>query len=61
MAYRVTKTEHTGAKKGAGFWGPKAEAKHQSNRIRRRDDTVVVNLEMDTSSLDPDGHRNVTK
>ena len=36
MAYKVRKTEHGGAKKGAGFWGKKAEAKHQSSRVRRK-------------------------
>jgi hypothetical protein len=36
MAYRVNKTEHNGAKRGRSFWGRKAEAKHQSSRIRRK-------------------------
>jgi hypothetical protein len=36
MAYRVNKTEHSGAKKGRSFWGRKAEAKHQSSRVRRK-------------------------
>lgn len=36
MAYKVRKTEHVGAKKGAGFWGGKADAKHESGRVRRR-------------------------
>lgn len=35
MAYRVNKTEHSGPKKGRSFWGTKAEAKHQSSRVRR--------------------------
>jgi hypothetical protein len=37
MAYRATKTEHTGAKHGRGaYWGPKREAKKESNKLRRR-------------------------
>jgi hypothetical protein len=36
MAFRVTKTEHAGAKNGGGHWGTRAEAKHQSSRRRRR-------------------------
>jgi len=37
MAYGIRKTEHTGPKKGSGaYWGPKAIAKKQSNKVRRR-------------------------
>jgi hypothetical protein len=37
MAYRAKKTEHTGAKHGNGaYWGPKKEAKKESNTLRRR-------------------------
>jgi hypothetical protein len=36
MAHKVHKPEHGGAKKGAGSWGKKAEAKHESSRIRRK-------------------------
>jgi hypothetical protein len=37
MAYRAKKTEHTGAKHGRGaYWGPKKEAKKDSNKRRRR-------------------------
>lgn len=32
------KTEHTGAKKGKGFWGKKAEAKQLSKKARRAND-----------------------
>jgi hypothetical protein len=36
MAYRAKKTEHTGAKHGNGaYWGPKKEAKKESNKLRR--------------------------
>jgi hypothetical protein len=36
MAYKAKKTEHSGAKHGNGaYWGPKADAKKESNRIRR--------------------------
>jgi hypothetical protein len=34
---REKKTEHAGAKHGCGaYWGPKAVAKHASNKERRR-------------------------
>ncbi|HSF30695.1 MAG TPA: hypothetical protein VLK82_09535 [Candidatus Tectomicrobia bacterium] len=37
MAYRAKQTEHTGAKHGDGAsWGPKKEAKKESNKLRRR-------------------------
>jgi len=40
MAYQARKTEHAGSKKGCGaFWGPRQDAKAQSNRRRRRNDT----------------------
>ncbi len=36
MGYPI-KTEHAGPKKGRGaFWGPKAEAKRKSSRLRRK-------------------------
>jgi len=37
MGYQAKKTEHTGPKKGKGaYWGPKQDAKKESNKIRRR-------------------------
>jgi hypothetical protein len=39
MAYEAKKTEHAGAKKGRGaYWGPKKNAKRESNRKRRESD-----------------------
>lgn len=36
MADKAVKTEHAGAKHGSGaFWGPKRDAKHESNKARR--------------------------
>jgi hypothetical protein len=36
MAGRAKKTEHAGPKKGSGaYWGRKADAKCESNRVRR--------------------------
>lgn len=36
MAGKARKTEHAGPKKGAGaYWGRKADAKRESNRVRR--------------------------
>lgn len=42
MAFGRIKTEHGGAKRGRGFWGHKAEAKHASRRIRRRHDRLIA-------------------
>ena len=42
MAYRVRKTEHNGAKKAKGFWGPKKEAKVRSNKSRRANDKAAA-------------------
>jgi hypothetical protein len=37
MAHGAKKTEHSGAKKGAGaYYGRKAAAKHESSRTRRK-------------------------
>ena len=37
MGYEAKKTEHSGAKRGRGaYWGPKRDAKKESNKIRRR-------------------------
>jgi len=37
MAYQAEKTEHAGAKYGSGaYWGPKRDAKKESNKVRRR-------------------------
>ncbi len=33
-----TKTEHSGAKNGGGYWGTREEAKQISNRLRREQD-----------------------
>ncbi|MDZ4170255.1 MAG: hypothetical protein U1E26_11475 [Coriobacteriia bacterium] len=38
MAWGRTKTEHSGPKRGKGYWGRKAEAKKASNLTRRRED-----------------------
>lgn len=42
MAYQVKKTEHSGAKKGRSFYGRKAQAKHESSRVRRKDSEKAV-------------------
>ena len=46
MAFRVKKTEHNGPKKGRGFWGIKADAKHQSSRLRRHLAVEVINVSL---------------
>lgn len=35
MAWGRTKTEHSGPKRGKGYWGRKAEAKQASKLARR--------------------------
>lgn len=40
-----TKTEHSGAKNGGGYWGTREEAKEKSNKIRRQHDKKIVKNE----------------
>lgn len=42
MGYRARKTEHAGSKKkvAGAYWGPRTEAKHESNRVRRETDKI---------------------
>lgn len=43
MATKAIKTEHNGAKHGCGaYWGPKADAKRESNKARRRIAKVII-------------------
>lgn len=57
MAYRVNKTEHSGPKEGRSFWGRKAEAKHQSSRVRRKHDAEEINIGLaDDSRLEGKVH-----
>ena len=42
MANGIRKSEHNGAKNGGGAWMKREDAKHQSNRVRREDDKVLV-------------------
>jgi hypothetical protein len=43
MAFRVRKTEHSGAKHGRGaLWGTKYEAKSQSSKVRRRNSKAEI-------------------
>jgi hypothetical protein len=41
MAWGRIKTEHSGPKRGKGFWGKKAVAKAAGKRARRREDRVA--------------------
>lgn len=50
MAWNIRdrKTEHAGAKHGSGaYWGPKAIAKHASNKERRSNDRWAVASEVE--------------
>ncbi|MBE0418315.1 MAG: hypothetical protein IBX63_11175 [Coriobacteriia bacterium] len=51
MAWGRIKSEHTGAKRGKGYWGRKAMAKQASRRARRREDPMGTKL---TLRLDED-------
>jgi len=43
MAGRARKTEHAGPKMGRGaYWGRKADAKRESNKVRRENAKKVV-------------------
>lgn len=43
MAQNAKKTEHSGAKHGSGaYWGRKAAAKEESDRVRRENDRREV-------------------
>ena len=56
MAYKATKTEHTGAKHGSGaYWGPKRDAKKESNKLRRRSGRRQVTREL--TARDSESHR----
>jgi len=44
VAWGRCKTEHSGPKRGRGYWGRKAEAKEASKRSRRREDRNVSKL-----------------
>jgi hypothetical protein len=47
MAYKVKKTEHTGAKRGeGGLWGTKFEAKSGSRKIRRQNARRLIREEL---------------
>ena len=47
MAYKAVKTEHSGAKHGNGaYWGPKKDAKKESNKVRRRNGKRSVKQEL---------------
>jgi hypothetical protein len=42
MGYRARKTERAGSKKkaGGGYWGRRAQAKKESNRLRRETNKI---------------------
>lgn len=43
MAGRAHKSEHAGPKKGSGaYWGRKADAKRESNKVRRENARLAI-------------------
>ncbi len=56
MADRAHKSEHAGPKKGRGaYWGRKADAKRESNRVRREDAKQAVRQGMTDSEDEIEG------
>lgn len=54
MGYEAKKTEHAGPKKGNGaYWGPKEDAKKESNRIRRRNARQSIGEELSADGTLP--------
>ena len=52
MANQAKKTEHSGSKKGTGaYWGRKKDAKHESNKKRRKDGQLLSG-EMKMNDID---------
>lgn len=52
MANKSKETEHSGAKHGCGaYWGPKADAKKESKKLRRQQDKQIARqcIEQETS------------
>ena len=53
MGYKAKKTEHVGAKRGrGGYWGPKQDAKKESNKIRRRNGKQQVSEDLGSTQVD---------
>lgn len=50
MSSRMRKTEHAGAKNRGGFWGPKAEAKQVSKKLRRNNSKRLLRKELKKST-----------
>jgi hypothetical protein len=54
MAYRASKSEHSGAKHGCGaYWGRKADAKAESNKIRRLSSRDACRTGIDETMPEP--------
>jgi hypothetical protein len=49
-----TKTEHSGAKNGGGYWGTREEARQTSNRLRREQDRRQVAEQVLSAEADLD-------
>jgi hypothetical protein len=57
MAWGRTKTEHTGPKRGKGYWGRKAEAKQASRVARRGEDRRIAAADRPNKRIDADKPR----
>jgi len=54
MAYRASKSEHSGAKHGCGaYWGRKADAKAESNKVRRLSSREACNAGIEDTRAAP--------
>jgi hypothetical protein len=55
VAYQTARTEHAGAKNGGGYWGPRAEAKAQSKKVRRLYDRAAADEDWGEPDDEPEG------
>ena len=54
MANKAKRTEHAGAKNGGGYWGPRADAKKESKKARRRAACGCIRDELGSGFKFPD-------
>jgi len=58
---KKTKTEHSGAKNGGGFWGSREEAKTISKSLRRSNDKEEVKEQLDGFEDDKESKKSISK
>lgn len=58
---KKTKTEHSGAKNGGGFWGTREEAKTISKSLRRNNDKDEVKEQLDEIENEEGSKKSISK